>query len=177
MSWTSKLTVNLFGGPGVGKSTLACLLYAELKKQYIETEYLSDTARTLILEGNIKGVENNIYLFGLQLHELSCAYEVSQVVICDSPMLLGAIYRPWVSDVLPDLILEQHNKFNNLNILLARGDVDYSEVGRMHSLVESIQLDRDIEDYLDKKHIPYRHWDSFTMDVGSLAEIVKAAIE
>ncbi|MDR2715250.1 MAG: ATP-binding protein [Coriobacteriaceae bacterium] len=45
------LVVNLFGSPGVGKTTLAHWLVAELSKMGILTEYVPEVTKALIWQG------------------------------------------------------------------------------------------------------------------------------
>ena len=42
-----KTVVNLYGGPGAGKSTAALQLVAELKKRGINADYVSEYAKEL----------------------------------------------------------------------------------------------------------------------------------
>jgi hypothetical protein len=172
-----KLVVNVFGGPSAGKSLVASELYVALKKKHIETELISEFVKQLILEGNVSGIQNQLYLLGTQLHRQMCAYNHAQVVVTDSPILLCGIYRQEDSRYLKDLSIEQHNKFNNLNILLKRGDgYSHSMNGRIHSLVESVALDRKIQNLLDQFEVPYVVHDNFVTPIDGIIRGIEDTI-
>lgn len=163
----------MFAGPSGGKSTAASELYVELKKNHIECELISEFAKQLILEGNHSGIQNQLYLLGNQLHRQMCAYSHTDVVITDSPILLCAIYRQEDSRFLKDISIEQHNKFNNLNILLKRGDgYTHSMSGRIHSIVESIGIDKKIKSLLIENNIKFMEHDNFTHGISDIASLV-----
>lgn len=172
-----KLTIGVFGGPSSGKSLVASEIYVALKKKHIETELISEFAKQLILEGTETGIQNQLYLLGTQLHRQMCAWNNAQVVVTDSPILLCAVYRQEDSKYLKDISIEQHNKFNNLNILLRRGDgYNHSMTGRIHSLVESVALDRKIENLLITSKIPYITHDNFITPIDSIITEVEKLI-
>lgn len=172
-----KLLINLLGGPASGKSLVSAELFQELKKRHIETELVSEFAKECVLEGNMNALKNQIFLFGSQLYRQECAYNVAEVTITDSPLLLNCVYNPDYSTFLIDLIFEQHNKFNNFNILLCRGDKhEHSMAGRIHSLTESIQIDKRIRHVLDSGDIPFIEHDNFTTDIADIVNIIETRL-
>ena len=159
----SKLCVNWFGGPGIGKTVAAASLFTRLKKLHIDVELVAEFPKDLILENNLIALKNQIYVFGSQLHRIECTYNNTTVSIVDSPLLLSAIYNPHTSKHLIDLVFEQHKKFNNLNIFMDRNpEFPHSMHGRIHSLTESISLDNQILRLLIDHDIPHINYD----DVG-----------
>ena len=151
-----QLCVNFFGGPGVGKTTAASSLFVALKKLNIDTEIVSEFAKDLVLENNRDALQHQWYVIAQQSYRLHCGYRSMQVVICDSPILLGPIYDPDGSRALYSLCLEHHHRFNNFNIVLRRDpNLQFSQAGRVHGLTESISLDYRIIRLLDDNNIPY----------------------
>lgn len=167
--------VNVFGGPASGKSTLSAQLYAHFKTKQYDVEYVNEFAKELVYENNLKALANQTYVFGTQLHRLLMAAEHNQLIICDSPLLLAAIYQDNTSKMLTELIVEMHEKFTNYNILLKRNMQHHSMVGRIHSLTQSVSIDNQIVHLLNDKLIPYRTYNSMEQSVESLAQDILLA--
>ena len=66
----SALVVNLFGGPGCGKSTVAALLFGKLKQHGVNCEMALEYAKDKVWEESFKTLEDQIYIFGKQLHKI-----------------------------------------------------------------------------------------------------------
>lgn len=64
------IIINLFGGPGTGKSTLMAQLYAKLKILGYETEMAPEFAKEKVWEESYKTLEDQIYVFAKQLHKI-----------------------------------------------------------------------------------------------------------
>ena len=62
------LIVNIFGGPGVGKSTTAAAVFALLKLHNIEAELVTEFPKDLVWEKRAYTFENQNYIFGKQQH-------------------------------------------------------------------------------------------------------------
>jgi nicotinamide riboside kinase len=160
-----KLVVSLYGGPGAGKTTLAAELFVELKKNNIDVEIVSEFAKDLVLEGRSEALKHQWYVIANQAFRIQSAYEHMQVVITDSPLLLGPIYDPESSPALLALCLEHYHKYNNLNVVLDRNlEFEYTTAGRIHSLTESISLDNRILTMLEDHNIPYLRYTEFGKD-------------
>jgi nicotinamide riboside kinase len=160
----SGLVINLFGGPGSGKTTTAAELFALLKKRHYDVELVTEFAKDLIMQNNPDALKHQFYVTGTQAHRIWSAAQKMQVVIVDSPILLGPIYDQRNSKPLLDLCIEYHQELNNLNIFLGRNGVQHSMVGRVHSLTESIGLDNRIHRLLDELKIEYLSLEEMGMD-------------
>lgn len=161
----TKLVINLFVGPNGGKTTLASEIFMRLKKEDIDVHMVSDFAAEAILEGRPDTLKYEWYVVANQMYKILCAYNAMQVVIVDSPILLGPIYDPDASPALLALCLEHHHKYNNLNIVLSRDStIEHSMAGRVHSLTESISIDNRIVRLLDDHDIPYISLSDFGVD-------------
>lgn len=62
--------INLFGGPGVGKSTLAATTFAHMKQEGYSVELVTEYAKQLTWEGRTNALSNQIYVFAKQLHNI-----------------------------------------------------------------------------------------------------------
>jgi nicotinamide riboside kinase len=166
--------VNCFGGPGSGKSTLAARLYTELKQQHVEVEYVNEYPKQLVYEENIMSLQNQILVFATQYHRIWTAARHNQIVITDSPLMLSTVYHPDTGENFHRLIVETHEKFNNLNIMLRRFPEHHSMVGRIHSLTESISLDNRIRHVLEQHDMDYLEFDSSASDnIPPLLQLIK----
>ena len=78
------------------------------------------------------------------------------MTVTDAPIMLNTIYQTGLDETFSELVLEMHERFNNVNILLERKEgYNHSMVGRVHSLSESVGIDRQIESMLEFCHLPY----------------------
>jgi hypothetical protein len=135
------MIVNLYGGPGCGKSTTAAGVFSKLKLAGINAELVTEYAKDLTWEKSFKILGNQNLVTAEQHHRLWRLNEVD-VVVTDSPLLLGTIY-------CNDMHLQNHihylyNQFDNVNFLLNRVK-SYQEKGRSQTEEQAIKLDKDIE--------------------------------
>lgn len=145
------LVVNLFGGPGTGKSTGATYLFSKLKMAGIDAEYVSEFAKDKVWEHNGKVFECQMYITGKQLWKIQrCLGEVD-VVITDSPLLQGTFYLE-DGNPLRETIIYETKKMRNLNIMLKRVK-EYNPNGRNQTETEARNMDSKIEDILDNADV------------------------
>ncbi len=150
--------INLFGGPGSGKTTMAAALFHELKILHYSTEIVSEFAKDMILEHNSQSLDNQFYITGNQAYRQWCASLVYDYVIIDSPILLGAIYNKNknISNEFNAFLLKYHKEFNNINIYIKREqNWNYNTKGRLHNIEESLNKDKEIYDFLVDNNIEF----------------------
>ena len=151
------LVVNLYGGPGTGKSTMAARVFATLKRMGINCEMTREFAKDAVWEDSMNVLNDQIYVFGCQHHRLHVLQNNVDVVLCDSPLLLQLVYcKKTVKefDALKRLALEIHNNMDTLDIFLHRTE-KYSNNGRYESKYEARLLDRQIGRLLLDYDIPH----------------------
>lgn len=148
------LVVNLLGGPGCGKSTIAASIFSQLKWDEVNCEYASEYAKDLVWEHRHKTFENQIYIFGKQHHRIYRLAGQVDVIITDSPILLTPIYDGEKRESLKQLMFEEFNKFNNLNIVLTRRK-KYNPKGRIHDEQGAKDIDLQIRQFLNENKVPY----------------------
>lgn len=171
----TKLIVNFFGGPSAGKTTAAAELFSVLKKQHIDCELVAEFPKDLVLENNTIALSNQIYVFANQLYRIQCAHNSTSVAIVDSPLLLSCIYnKDKSSEAFKNLVLEEHHKFNNLNIVMERDKTfPYSMSGRIHGEIESDKIHDEIIQLMEKNDINYLRHDEFN-ESEDLVSIITA---
>lgn len=142
------LVVNLFAGPGAGKSTAAAGIFHDLKIYGISCELAAEYAKDLVWEERQKTFEDQIYLFAKQYHRIFRLLGQVDVVITDCPLLLSVIYDNERRETLKNLVYDEHHKMWTYNAFIKRVK-KFNPKGRNHNLEQSKQLDRDILNVLD----------------------------
>lgn len=148
------LVVNLFAGPGAGKSTTAAGIFFELKTRGINCELASEFAKDLTWEARHKTFEDQIYIFGKQYHRIHRLMGQVSVVITDSPLLLTPIYDAEKRQTLERLAVEEHNKMWTYNAFLIRKK-PFNQSGRKHDEEGSKELDSQIAEMLLKHDVAF----------------------
>lgn len=149
------LVINLFAGPGVGKSTTAARIFADLKMKNINCEMSLEFAKDKVWEESYKTIDDQIYIFGKQFHRLWRLKDKVDVIITDAPLPASIVYDKENSENFHNLIIEQFNKFNNLNFYIKRG-TNYQESGRLQSEEDAKKIDIITKNVLDKYNIDYQ---------------------
>jgi len=156
--------INLYGGPGIGKSTTAAYLYYRLKRLNKSVELVQEYVKEWAWENrNIKPFDQ-IYFFGKQVRKESMLFGKVDYVITDSPVLLSLCYikrccDPEVANGLIQTakafyeVAPRHN-VQHIHVVLKRSG-EFEAKGRFHSKEESVQIDAEIRDLLKEFNIEY----------------------
>lgn len=171
---TDTLIINLFCGPGGGKSTQGSGLFTEMKKKHMDVEITYEFPKIVAWEENFQAVKDQFYITANQHRNISRLYGKVKYIIVDSPIILGLVYKDRYSktpeypamfydETFDQFVLSLFKKYNSLNILLKRNDSTYNEKGRFQDLTEAKDIDADIENKLITYNIPY-----ITFDVNDL---------
>lgn len=153
--------INLFGGPGIGKSTLASGLFHVMKNADKKVELIHEFAKELTYGDDGVRLSDQLLLLGEQHHRLFRLREKVDYTISDSPFVMGLVYQ--VDDgYLPatefaNLAVRLFKGYNNLNVLLKRdlSEHTYQDYGRDQTLAEAIAKDDQIRMMLNHFKIPY----------------------
>ncbi len=148
------LIVNLFGGPGTGKSTMAAGVFSELKWRGVNCELATEYAKEKVWEESYSIFENQVYILAKQLQRIMRVKNKVDVVITDSPLVLIILYNKSLSKTFDHLILEIFNSYNNKNFFLTRKK-KYMRKGRLQTLEQAEELDRLTKELLDSNSIGY----------------------
>lgn len=142
------LVVNLFAGPGAGKSTTAAGIFFDLKCQGINCELTNEFCKDLSWEERHQTFKDQIYIFGKQYHRIFRLLNQVDVIVCDSPLLLTVVYDGDKRDSLKELVYEEHRKMWTYNAFIKRVK-PFNPKGRVHGFDEAKGVDHRILDALD----------------------------
>lgn len=166
------LICNLLGGPGAGKSATAHGIMHGLKWNKISCEYVSEVAKPMVWEDRGSAIACQPYISGKQLHHLQRLIGKVDVIVTDSPLLLGCVYG---SRDLPgeffQYIIKQFELMNNLNFLLKR-TCEYDPRGRLQTDNESDLVYVQLESLLNKLNINYMKSDATIDCYMSIVNII-----
>lgn len=149
------LAINLFGGPGVGKSTTAAGVFSLLKLHDVEAELVTEFAKDLVWEERHRTFGDQNYLFGKQHHRMWRIKDKVDVMVCDSPLMLSIVYRPeTLGKPFIDHVVETVKGFNNLNVLLTRTK-RYNPNGRNETEDQAREVDNRVRSILEEFEMPW----------------------
>lgn len=152
------LVVNIFGGPGSGKSTQAAGTFFKLKSKHINAELVTEFAKDKVWEDSLSVLANQIYIFANQHQRIFRCLDKVDVIVTDSPVNLGLIYGTMygnhLSEPLEQLIRYEFQRNHNLNIVLERTSA-YDSRGRVQTYDEAITVDDRIIDILEQDKLSF----------------------
>jgi len=148
--------INLFGGPGSGKSTTAAGLFYKFKSDASyphNIELIQEYIKTWAYMNRPVKSFSQVYTFAKQMHreDVLLSHGVD-LIITDSPILLNAMYAyrhntPGWEGVLT-IIDHYEQQYPALNIFINRLNRPYKSVGRYESYEEARDRDLQIFDWL-----------------------------
>jgi len=153
--------INLFGGPGARKSTIAYGLAYHMKTAALDVELVTEYAKHLHWTNRLADMQDQQeYLFTKQNHILHALRGKVDFVVTDSPTFLSYVYShyskaPWQArDAFKAFVLASFNTYDNINIYLERPE-SYSHSGRSQSRQEAVELDELTKQALINNRIHY----------------------
>lgn len=172
--------INLFSGPGCGKTAIASGLLYELKKRHISCDAPYEFPKLLAWDDNHSAIKDQLYVIANQHRGIVKSFGKVDYIILDSPILLSLIYKSYYdgleypsnlyTESFDKMVLDIHSQYDNLNILLKRGVGGYNEKERYQSFDESIELDFMIQQTLDVNGIEYVE---VNVDDNTIEQILK----
>jgi predicted ATP-dependent serine protease len=153
------ININLFAGPGVGKSTIAAELFSTLKRQHKKVELVTEYAKDITYRGDYNTLSDQLYLLGKQHNKLHRLLKHDlDIIVHDSPFVMGINYvmedQHIPINLFKQMTLELFNSYRNINIILMRNpNVEYQQIGRNQTLEQAIELDNKITSFLCDNNI------------------------
>lgn len=163
------LIVNAFGGPAAGKTTFAWEIASHLKKLSLPVEYVSEYAKELVYEERFDILDNTMknqrLLFEEQKRRIDRLMGKVRIIVTDSPLLLAALYAKDRTPEFFNEILDEFNKYDNINFYIKRDENDvYDPIGRKETKEESIDMDNVIYKALNENNIDFEVY--YRSDIG-----------
>lgn len=152
------IIVNLFSGPGAGKSTAAAGVFYELKRKFVNCELVTEYAKDVVWRESTNILNNQLYVFGKQHNRIFHLKNKVDVIVTDSPFIMGLVYVNYdvVSPSFEQLVVDEFTRPDviNLNYVIKRVR-RYQQEGRLQNEDEAKKKDVEIMDMLDKHNIKY----------------------
>lgn len=150
------IVVNLFAGPGAGKSTAAAYIFSQLKMKGINCELITEFAKDKTWEKNYSALRCQEYVFGKQSYKMDRCRDQVDVIITDSPLPLGIFYNqnPVLGRHYESLVMDVFNTYDNLNFFINRKK-PYNPIGRNQTEEESKEIDERIKTFCQQHDISY----------------------
>jgi hypothetical protein len=167
--------INLLGGSGVGKSTVAADLYSKMKRLHLKVELVREVAKEWAWEKRPIGPFDQISILGEQIRKESMFFGKVDFIVTDSPSILGAFYfnhnynQQFMNQTVQAYyIFSRENNVKFVNFILPRlGHFETS--GRYETEEQARIIDTKLVEYLDKHRYDYTH---ITCKQDSQAEVI-----
>lgn len=157
--------INLFGRPGVGKSTVAAHVYHEMKIRDLTVELVNEYVKSWAYMGRPIASFDQVYCFGKQMNAEDRLLHHSGVdyIISDSPILIQCCYATLTNDpvrhALRDLVRLFDRKYAPLNIFLDNPTDKHENQGRIHTLETAKAAAEVMKTVLTEEYGGYVTWD------------------
>ena len=156
--------INLYGGPGTGKSTSAAYLFYLLKSQGKNAELVREYVKDWAWEGRNISTYDQIYLLGKQVRRESILYGKVDYIVTDSPIMLGIYYASKysslsVSEGVRAMTLAYYRQaaedgHKHVHVFLERSK-PYNPLGRFQSEDQAKNIDNGVYGMLADLRIPF----------------------
>ena len=168
------LIINLYGGPGSGKSTCAAYIFSQLKMHNINAELITEQTKAEAYKQNTEFFENQFYIDGCASYQIKQLFGNVDVIITDSPFRMNYLYaldhnKPKLAEaILEDL--EQYNQYSK-NYFINRPEY-FQREGRVHNEEQSKEIDNRIKNMLRDQYVNFIEIENTELD-----EVVKQLLE
>lgn len=157
------MIISLLGGPGVGKSTLAYSLMAELKKMNFSVEYVSEYN----LGQGKHDQDDQISIAIKQMQELNKFYGKVNYIITDPSILLPGFYyeKNGGTGALSRLMTEHlHRVRKNNDIEIVNIFLPFDKKDKTQTEKNANQIDDELEEWFKKNAVPFHKMTCKTPD-------------
>lgn len=141
------IVVNLFGGPGSGKSTTRAGLFYLMKLAGFKVEEAPEWIKHKVYEEDPYPFKDQLYTLAKQNKQVRELEGKVDWCITDSPILLSLIYGGEKTKTFEALVHETYDSYDNINIFIKRVK-PYEGYGRHQTEEEARKKDEEILDIL-----------------------------
>lgn len=175
--------INLYGGPGTGKSTSAAYIFYRLKTLGYVAEYVQEYVKSWAWEGKEVGAYDQVTLLAEQTAREHRLYGKVDVIVTDSPVWLCAYYG---DRHLPSALAggingyvrgfyrhcEKEDGVKHHHVFLKRTKA-YVAKGRYHTEGEAKEIDVHLKEYLRGNNVSF---DTSGTDTDALDEVIQRVV-
>lgn len=141
--------INLWAGPGAGKSTTAAGLFYLMKLEGFNVELVTEYAKDLVWEKHDNMFSDQLFITANQNRRLSRLLNHNiDYVVTDSPLLLGYQYATpdYLNGLYKPLLMELWNSYDNVNYYIERVK-EYNPTGRNQTEEEALEIDNEVKKF------------------------------
>ena len=131
--------VNLYGGPGTGKSTTAAGLFFLMKIAGYNCELVREYAKDAVWEGRTHLFAQQAFIFTKQAKRLRDLEGKVDIVMTDSPLMMSLVYGTPPAG-LTEMVAEERRRYNEFDVRLGRVK-RYQQAGRTQTESEALDVD------------------------------------
>lgn len=148
--------INIFGGPGVGKTTLAMEVCTNLNRKQMRIEYVPEFAKDLTWNEDFITLENQRFVFANQHHRFYRLRKKVDIVVTDAPIFNSIVYsgKGEENKFFHADVFNEFKQYQNLNIYLER-QVAYKTHGRKQTEEEAKLVDEEVLRCLSYFKVPF----------------------
>lgn len=165
------VVVNLLGGPGCGKSTLAHEVVSELKKHGFTVGFVGEYASELIMQGRGEelkagGLPIQQEIFAVQYDRVAALEGKVDFIVTESPSILSTFYLNEPQEIAQEFsecVKNDYRLHNNFTCFVKRGE-DYTPDGRLQTKSEAEGIDEKIKEWMREERIK----GTYRQDAGDL---------
>lgn len=149
------IVINLWGGPGAGKSTTAAGLFYYMKNQGLSVELVTEYAKALAWAKRGEELTDQFYIYAKQHHRQHVLKDQVDYCITDSPLLLTLLYTSKSQpDSYKQFVLDTFHSYDNVNFFIERVK-PYDPTGRFQTVCEADALAHQTKELLYDHSIPF----------------------
>lgn len=144
------MRINLFAGPGAGKSTTAARFFAHAKVNGFSIEHVTEYVKAWAYSGRKPTDFDQVYLFAKQQqYEYRFLSNGVKNIVTDSPTFLSVCYAEmYVGEKMANAIWELNKMYGNdypsTDVFLDRKDKPYQQTGRFQTKKQAQEIDNRI---------------------------------
>jgi hypothetical protein len=186
MKTNKTVIVNLFGGPGSGKSTMASKIFSTLKEKGITCDIPYEYPKIVAWEENYSQISDQLYIFANQHRGIVRSFGKVDFIILDSPILLSLIYKNVYTSDYPvsfygsefdDIVINLFKRYDNINFYLKRNNIKFESIGRLQDQTESIYYDEKIKECLINNKIPFHEISVDNNQIDKIISLLMSKLE
>ena len=167
------LFINIYGGPGSGKSTAMAYIFSKLKMKGVNVDMVMEFAKEVLYQGNLESLKNQIYIFGNQYQRFFNVARNVDVVVTDAPIFMSIVYNSLTTgrEEFDALVNELGKRYRDKNYFLERV-TPYSTDGRHQNEEQANDVSRTIIEKLKKYDINYEVTNSLAENLDKIVDEV-----